>query len=54
MKEKSDESYFKLSPGKRILTFLANVKVTRFTSGPNAERQTFSHQSCANDYLDFP
>ena len=22
--------------------------------GPNAERQTFSCQSCADDYLDFP
>ena len=44
MKEKSDENYFKWSPGniqrldsregeKKILTFSANVKVTRFTLG---------------------
>ena len=34
--------------------FSANVKVTCFTSGLNAGRQTFSHLSCADDYLDFP
>ena len=39
---------------KRKLTFSDNAKSAPLTSGPNAERQPVSRQSCAVDFLAFP
>ena len=60
MKEKSDESYFKLSPEniQRLDSREGEKEYSRFqpTSKWLVSRRgrTFSRQSCADDYLDFP
>ena len=60
MKEKSDESYFKLSPEniQRLDSREGEKEYSRFqpTSKWLVSRRgrTFSRQTCADDYLDFP
>ena len=65
MKEKSDESYFKLSPGniQRLDSREGEKEYSRFqpTSkwlvsrrGRTQIVKLFPPQSCADDYLDFP